>query len=158
MKKTKQKIRLLQSLSFLFLFGPVVGVFIYNAKDYFSPETGFLFKQSIEVGIGSVLAAGAGVLLALGKTQVFKGSRGIGVCLLLAILLKAIIADLILILTAVFAGSLIHSLFKAPIAELVETYKYEKQATIQAKAMQNVMKEYTDIKAPPRAIEIHGRG
>lgn len=57
-----------------------------------------------------------------------------------------------------FAGSLIHSLFKAPIAELVETYKCEKQATIQAKAMQNAMKEYTDIKAPPRAIEIHGRG
>src|SRR5690554_5853046 len=107
------------------LFLPITAVAIYNFKDYYSPEKGFVFKQSVEVGIGTILAVGSGVLLALGKTNVFKGSRGIGIALLLSILLKAVIADLILILSAIFAGSMIFGVLQTPIINLTDTYKYE---------------------------------
>ncbi len=141
MKKTKRKIRLLKTGSLFILIAPVLAVAGFNFKDYYSPETGFIFKQSVEVGAGTILALGCGVLLALGKTNVFKGSKGIAIALLLSILLNAILSDLILILSAVLTGSVGHSLFKAPIANLEETYKYEKQAGIQAKAIGNVVKQ-----------------
>lgn len=136
------------------LFLPITAVAIYNFKDYYSPEKGFVFKQSVEVGIGTILAVGSGVLLALGKTNVFKGSRGIGIALLLSILLKAVIADLILILSAIFAGSMIFGVLQTPIINLTDTYKYEKQGNIQAKAMANVMRDI----GPKETIEIDGRG
>jgi len=153
-KKTKAKLRLLKTVSWVMLFLPITAVAIYNFKDYYSPEKGFVFKQSVEVGIGTILAVGSGVLLALGKTNVFKGSRGIGIALLLSILLKAVIADLILILSAIFAGSMIFGVLQTPIINLTDTYKYEKQGNIQAKAMANVMRDI----GQKETIEIDGRG
>jgi len=153
-KKTKAKLRLLKTVSWVMLFLPITAVAIYNFKDYYSPEKGFVFKQSVEVGIGTILAVGSGVLLALGKTNVFKGSRGIGIALLLSILLKAVIADLILILSAIFAGSMIFGVLQTPIINLTDTYKYEKQGNIQAKAMANVMRDI----GLKETIEIDGRG
>jgi len=157
MKKTRRKLRWLKATSWFFLFAPIVAVAIYNFKDYYSPEKGFVFKQSIEVGMGTILAAGAGVLLALGKTNVFKGIRGVGIALLLSILLKAIIADLVLILSAIFVGSAIFEMLQAPIKNIEETYKYEKQAGIQAKAMENVVKEIRQPIEQPKIIKGRGR-
>lgn len=138
MKKTKWKIRWLRLGSLFILFAPILGVVGYNFNDYFASKPGYVVNQSIEIGIGAFTAAGCGVLLALGKTKIFKGSRGLAVALALSILLKAIIADLVLILSAVLLGSIGHSLFKAPIEEMTKTYEYEKQANIQAKAFDNV--------------------
>lgn len=123
------------------LFVPVVGVIGFNAKDYFTLDKGFVFPQAVEVGSGIVLAGVFGVLLALGKTNLLKGNRLLVLLLALSILLKAILTDLILILSAVTLGSLIHSAFQPSILETREIYKEERAAGIQAKAMKNVYRE-----------------
>lgn len=141
MKTTKKKLRRLQFWSIFLLFAPIIGVIGYNAKDYFSLEKGFVFPQAVEVGAGIVLASVFGVLLALGKTNLLKGNRLFIFLLALSILLKAILNDIILILSAVTLGSIIHSAFQPKILELKEIYKAERDAGIQAKAMKNVYRE-----------------
>ncbi len=146
MPKTKKKLRSLKFWSWVCLLAPIMGVVGFNAKDYFTWETGFILPQSIEVGAGFAIAAVAGVLLALNKTTALKGSRGLWVGLVIAILLKAVLSDLILILTAVASGSTFYGFFQPAIATTLKTFEYEKQATIQATALGNVMK------APAQAI------
>lgn len=147
MKKTKKKLRWLKAGSLLTLFAPILAVVGINFNNYFTSKPGYVVNQSVEVGIGFFIAAGCGVLLALGKTNLFKGSKGIAVALALSILLNAIIADLVLILSAVLVGSVGHSLFKTPIAELTKTYEYEKQANIQAVAFDNVARAREEERA-----------
>lgn len=139
MKKTKRKLRWMQFFSIFFLVAPIGGVICYNAPEYFKVQQGFIMPQYLEVSIGAILAISTGVLLVLGKTKPLKGSRGLLVGLALSIFLKTVLNDLILILAALSAGSLIHNAFQPKIADMKETFKYEKQANIQAKAMQNVM-------------------
>src|SRR5690554_4041415 len=141
MKKTKRKLRRLQFFSWFFLLSPIAGVLIYNAKDYFTLEQGFVFPQAVEIGLGTTLALVAGGMLALGKTNAFKGSKGLLFTLLLAVLLKSILNDIILILSALSAGSIIHSAFKPSIVETKKILDYEKQGGIQAQAMKNVFNE-----------------
>ena len=151
MKKTKKRIRLLQTFSLLCLYGPIIGVMIYNAKDYFTMEKGFVFPQGIEVGMGLTLSAFSGALLFFGKTSAFKGSKGLIIATIIAVLIKSIINDIILILLAVTTGSLISKTLKPKINELKEIYKEERQAGIQAKALKNVFEAKT-------TQEINGRG
>jgi hypothetical protein len=94
------------------LFAPILGVIGFNAKDYFSLEKGFVFPQAIEIGSGIVLGSVFGVLLALGKTNLLKGNRLLILLLALSILLKSLLNDLILILSAVTVGSIINSAFQ----------------------------------------------
>lgn len=155
MKSTKKKIRKLQFWSIFLLFAPILGVIGFNAKDYFSLEKGFVFPQAVEVGSGIVLASVFGVLLALGKTNLLKGNRLFIFLLALSILLKAILNDIILILSAVTIGSLIHSAFQPKILELKEIYKAERDAGIQAQAMKNVYRELAEEKSQQI---FHGRG
>ena len=61
--------------------------------------------------------------------------------LLLAVLLKSILNDIILILSALSAGSIIYGAFKPSILETKKMLDYEKQGDIQAKAMKNVFEE-----------------
>jgi len=155
MKTTKKKLRRLQFWSIFLLFAPIIGVIGYNAKDYFSLEKGFVFPQAVEVGSGIVLASVFGVLLALGKTNLLKGNRLFIFLLALSILLKAILNDIILILSAVTLGSIIHSAFQPKILELKEIYKAERDAGIQAQAMKNVYRELAEEKSQQI---FHGRG
>lgn len=155
MKTTKKKIRKLQFWSIFLLFAPILGVIGFNAKDYFSLEKGFVFPQAIEIGSGIVLGSVFGVLLALGKTNLLKGNRLFIFLLALSILLKAILNDIILILSAVTIGSLIHSAFQPKILELKEIYKAERDAGIQAQAMKNVYRELAEEKSQQI---FHGRG
>ena len=155
MKTTKKKLRRLQFWSIFLLFAPILGVIGFNAKDYFSLEKGFVFPQAIEIGSGIVLGSVFGVLLALGK-QTFKRQPVIIFLLALSILLKAILNDIILILSAVTIGSLIHSAFQPKILELKEIYKAERDADIQAQAMKNVYKELAQEQ--PQQQIFHGRG
>ncbi len=140
MTATKKKLRALRFWSWVCLLAPIMGVVGFNARDYFTWETGFIFPQGIEVGMGFAIAAVAGVLLALKKTTALKGSRGLWIALVITILLKAVLNDLILILTACATGSTLYGFFQPAIATTLETFKYEKQATIQATALGNVMK------------------
>lgn len=156
MKSTKKKLRRLQFWSIFLLFAPILGVIGFNAKDYFSLEKGFVFPQAVEVGSGIVLASVFGVLLALGKTNLLKGNRLFIFLLALSILLKAILNDIILILSAVTLGSIIHSAFQPKILELKEIYKAERDADIQAQAMKNVYKELAQEQ--PQQQIFHGRG
>ncbi len=155
MKTTKKKLRRLQFWSIFLLFAPILGVIGFNAKDYFSLEKGFVFPQAVEVGSGIVLASVFGVLLALGKTNLLKGNRLFIFLLALSILLKAILNDIILILSAVTIGSLIHSAFQPKIIEIKEIYKAERDAGIQAQAMKNVYRELAEEKSQQI---YHGRG
>lgn len=155
MKTTKKKLRRLQFWSIFLLFAPILGVIGFNAKDYFSLEKGFVFPQAIEIGSGIVLGSVFGVLLALGKTNLLKGNRLFIFLLALSILLKAILNDIILILSAVTIGSLIHSAFQPKILELKEIYKAERDAGIQAQAMKNVYRELAEEKSQQI---FHGRG
>lgn len=143
MKKTKKKIRWLQFFSIFFLISPVISVVGINAKHYFTVNPGYtkVMPQYLEVGLGAILSGIGGGLLVLGKTKPLKGSRGLLFALILAILLKAIISDLILILASLSLGSVIYSAFQPKITEMKEIYKEERQATTQAKAMQNVLEE-----------------
>lgn len=156
MKKTKKKLRTLQFWSWICLLTPIIGVIVFNAKDYFTLEQGFVFPQAVELGLGVMLAAASGILLALGKTGLFKGSKGIGIVLIIAILVNAIIGDLILILTALFAGSFVFERFTGPIARTKQTLAFEEQGNIQAKALSNVMQEAA--KQLAAATPINGRG
>lgn len=142
MKKTKKKLRWLQFFSFFGLLAPIVTIVAVNAESYFSVQPGMtkVIPQYVEVGMGAILAGVGGGLLLLGKTQPLKGSRGLLFGLLLAVLLKAIIGDLILILGGLTVGSLIHSAFKPAIETTKQILKYEEQAKIQADALGNVMK------------------
>lgn len=154
MKKTKKKLRLLQFASIFLLFAPLAGVVIYNFDSYFSMQEGKLFsKQYLDVAFGGGLAVGVGVLLALGKTKLFKGSFGLWIGALIAYLLGSIIYDITLILAAVALGKTFENLLKGPINTTKEIYKEERQAATQAKALNNVMQNYS--KKPQ---EIHGRG
>ena len=95
-------------------------------------------------------------MLALGKTNLLKGNRLFIFLLALSILLKAILNDIILILSAVTIGSLIHGAFQPKILELKEIYKAERDAGIQAQAMKNVYKELAQEQ--PQQQIFHGRG
>jgi hypothetical protein len=140
MTATKKKLRALQFWSWVCLLAPIMGVVGFNAREYFTLETGFIFPQAVEVSIGFSMAIVAGVMLVLKKTTALRGSRGFWIALIIAIFLKAVLSDLILILTAVASGSTIYGFFQPAIATTLETFKYEKQATIQAAALGNVMK------------------
>lgn len=141
MTKTKKKLRTLQFWSWVCLLTPIIGVIGFNAKDYFTMEQGFVFPQGVELGLGIGLSVACGVMLALGKTGLFKGSKGFGITLVICILVNAIIGDLILILTALFAGSFAFERFTGPIARTKQTLAFEEQGNIQAKALSNVMQE-----------------
>ncbi|HNZ50744.1 MAG TPA: hypothetical protein PLW60_05825 [Bacilli bacterium] len=158
MPKTKKKLRALRFWSWFCLLAPIVGVLGFNAKDYFTWQTGFVFPQAVEVSLGIVFSAAAGVLLALGKTSALKGSKGFWAALIIAILLKSILNDLILILTAVAVGSTMYGAFQPAITETLETYKFEKQATIQANAMSNVMQATSEKAIESEKIKTVRRG
>ncbi len=144
MKTTKRKLNWLKFGSIFGLIAPMAVVIGVNFNNYFTIEKGVFLPQALEVGVGAILGIGTATLLALNKTQFLKRSRALIIGLILSILLKSIINDIILIMTALTAGSLINMAFKTPIENLKKTYDYEKQAGIQAKAMSNVMKELAE--------------
>lgn len=141
MKTTKRKINILKITSVLMLLAPILTVVGINFNSYFTVKKGFITAQAVEVSAGFILAAVSGGLLLIGKTKAFKGTRGLAVALALSILLKAVMNDLVLILTALTTGSLLYGVFKNPIKTLEQTYQYEKQAGIQAIAQKNVNRE-----------------
>jgi ribose/xylose/arabinose/galactoside ABC-type transport system permease subunit len=137
-----KKIRVYKALSWLVLLAPITAVFCINASDYFTLENGLLgIPQGYQVSIGVIASLGCGILLATGKTNLFKGSRGFLIGLVLAVLLKAIINDIILILGALTVGSVGYGLFQPKINDLKEIYKEERSATIQAKVTEAVIQK-----------------
>ena len=137
-----KKIRVYKALSWLVLLAPIITVFCINAGDYFTLENGLLgIPQGYQVSIGVIASLGCGVLLATGKTNVFKGSRGFIIGLVLAVLLKSIINDIILILGALAIGSVGYGMFQPKINDLKEIYKEERSATIQAKVTEAVIQK-----------------
>ena len=137
-----KKIRVYNALSWIVLLAPIITVFCINAGDYFTLENGLLgIPQGYQVSIGVIASLGCGVLLATGKTNVFKGSRGFIIGLVLAVLLKSIINDIILILGALAIGSVGYGMFQPKINDLKEIYKEERSATIQAKVTEAVIQK-----------------
>ena len=137
-----KKIRVYNALSWIVLLAPIITVFCINAGDYFTLENGLLgIPQGYQVSIGVIASLGCGALLATGKTNVFKGSRGFIIGLVLAVLLKSIINDIILILGALAIGSVGYGMFQPKINDLKEIYKEERSATIQSKVMETVIKK-----------------
>lgn len=141
MKKTKKKMRRLQTFSWVGLLAPITGVFAYNFTDYFSSNKGLVFTQSVDISLGLIMSLSCGVLLAVGKTNALKGSKGFIIATLIAIFLKTIVNDLIVILGALSLGTLIFNAFQPSIKNAKDIYLAERNANINATAMQNVFTE-----------------
>lgn len=142
MKTTKRKLRWLQFFSWFSLLTPLATIVGINFTSYFSVKPGFtkIVPQYVEVAGGFIVLAIGGGLLALGKTSLFKGSRLLIFALVLSVLLKAIIGDIVLLLTGATIGSVVHGAFQPFITKTKKLLDYEEQAEAHATAMENVIK------------------
>lgn len=138
--RTKTKIWLLKATSFISLIAPISGVMIYNFDEYFTRV------NSVRLSFGGMLGMFLILLQVKGETQILKGIWGYLMVFLLAVFLKPIINDIILLTGALLSGKFVNVLFiENKIVKLEETLSMEKQGEIQKEVNRELVEEITNI-------------
>lgn len=138
--RTKTKVRLLKTTSFISLIAPISGVMIYNFNEYFTRV------NSVRLSFGGMLGMFLILLQIKGETQILKGIWGYLMVFLLAVFLKPIINDIILLTGSLLSGKFINVLFiENNIVKLEETLSMEKQGKIQKEVNRELVEEIANI-------------
>lgn len=137
-KKTKHKLLALQAGGFLCSAAPLCAVIGTHLDRYVGTA-----QAGIKLGIGGGIVLILLFFKSIGRLRIPSRLFASALACLLAWLLAALIADLLLLLTAYFAGDLAEALFFAfPIKRAKENLALGKTADATAGAVENVLRNW----------------